>query len=80
MVQLKHKFVSAKADGSDPTLLQPQRDWNDDHGTDETDTTLVLSPDGAGGVAFVANSASISTISPGPATAAQAPTKENPKL
>lgn len=29
-VSLKHKFTSAKADGTDATLVQPSN-WNDEH-------------------------------------------------
>ena len=51
MAGIKHKWTSPAADGSDSTKLQPSK-WNEDHGTAETNTSLVLAPDGTGGVEF----------------------------
>jgi hypothetical protein len=60
---ITHSKVSLEPDSADSGLVQPS-DWNDDHDistaeitnfpTSETDDTLVLSPDGAGGVGWVA--------------------------
>lgn len=62
---ITHTKVSAKADGADTSLILPS-DWNASHqlpGVEElttasTDATKVLAPDGAGGVAFRAESGS----------------------
>jgi len=48
MVIAKHKFVSAKADGGDSTLVKPS-DWNDEHDITTTADGVVLGvPPGAG--------------------------------
>lgn len=40
--EIKHKFESLKADGTDPSLVKPS-DWNDDHNvTSDVDTGIVL--------------------------------------
>ena len=56
---IKHAFTSAKGEGPDATLVRAG-DWNADHTvsdivdfpTAEDDDTLVLAPDGTGGVKF----------------------------
>jgi len=59
MAGIKHKWTSPAADGSDSTKLQPSK-WNEDHGTAETNTSLVLAPDGTGGVEFRAEAGGFS--------------------
>ena len=55
-----HRTVSTVPDDADPNSISPS-DWNDTHvlpeldelTTGETDETLVLAPDGSGGVNWV---------------------------
>jgi len=70
---ITHSVVATELD--DPAAEVKSSGWNDPHilpdveelPTAETDTTKVLSPDGVGGVAFVANAGSV-IIQAGPPT------------
>ena len=45
---IKHKFQSAKADGTDVTLVKPSN-WNDDHDMYMDEGTIIGRPPGSGG-------------------------------
>ena len=63
MSELRHKKVAAGPDV--PGYEVVFSDWNADHATDEMDTSKVLHPDGAGGVAFGPQSGSPLTVTDG---------------
>lgn len=52
---LRHSFVMPGTDDADPATASPSN-WNAELVTDETDTSLVLKPDGSGGAKFAAAS------------------------